>query len=147
MHKQIQSAEINRDKKGLEQCIMLDETKAQNDTGATHSITNNKHALVKFRAMPPLPIAGIAADGTAIYATGKGYLPIESDEGDTILVECLYSAQAAGTLLSPTAITMQYKEVYLGWSMHANTSNNTGYMQLMHADGVNHATFRKHCMD
>ena len=138
-------AQEAQDRRGIERCTMLDENKAQNDTGATHSITNNKNALVKFRKIPPLPISGISADGTAIYATGKGYLPVQSDEGDTILIECLYSAQAAGTLLSPTAITVQYKDIYLGWSMHANTNNNTGYMQLIHADGINHATFSMFC--
>ena len=48
LHKHVNNAEITRDKRGLERCTILDTSRAQNDTGATHNITNNKHALVKF---------------------------------------------------------------------------------------------------
>jgi hypothetical protein len=74
--------------------------------------------------------------------TGIGYLPIQSDEGDVILTECLYSEHAEGTLVSPTAIALEYKDIYMGWSMYANTKEENGYLQLHHIDGINHTTFR-----
>jgi len=81
----------------------------QSDSGATHNLTNRKHALLHFKHTPPLAIAGIQLDTTAIYATGAGFLPLTSDESDTVLIECLYSESVEGTLVSPIAITRQYK--------------------------------------
>ena len=62
-------------------------------------------------------------------------------KGDRILVECLYSPDADGTLISLKAITTQYEEIFEGWTLFANTTTNSGYMQLIHRDGNNQATF------
>jgi dUTP pyrophosphatase len=59
----------------------------------------------------------------------------------------LYSEQAVGTLISPTAITKQYSEVFEGWTLFANTTNSSGYMKLIHHDGINHATLPMFCED
>ena len=131
----------NIDKRGIIRCEM----KIQNDPGATHCITNNKALLSKFRNIVPMAVAGIAKDDTALHATGVGMLILNSEEGDRILIECLYSPDADGTLISPTAITTQYNEIFEGWSMFANTTTNNGYMQFIHHDGVNHATFSMYC--
>ena len=112
-NQQIMKASEARDLSGLIRCEVKGVNRAQNDTGATHSITNNKSALYKYQPIPRMSIAGIASEGTVIYATGRGYLPIQSEEGDIIMAECLYSEHAAGTLLSPTAIALQYSNIYL----------------------------------
>jgi hypothetical protein len=129
------------DNLGIERCVI----KAQNDNGATHSITNNHHMLQQFQCTPPKPVSGITKDDIVLYATGIGYLPIQSDEGDVILTECLYSEQAEGKLVS--AIALEYKSIYVGWSMYANTSEENGYLQLHHHDGINHATFTMYMED
>ena len=73
-------------------------------------------------------IAGIDSKRTAIYATGQGYLSLQSEEGDIIMAECLYLEHSSGTLLSPTAVAIQYSDIYLGWTVYANVKNKTGYL-------------------
>ena len=137
----------HRDLSGLVRCEIRGADRAQNDTGATHNITNNKSILAHFQHIPKLPIDGIASSGAAIYATGRGYIPIESEEGDVLMIECLYSEHATGTLLSPTAISLQYSDIYLGWTVYANTRNETGYLQFLNDDGVNHASINMYYED
>ena len=144
---QLKMADALKDTSGLVRCEVQGVEKAQNDTGATHNITDNKTALHNYTPIPKLPIAGIASEGTAIYAIGRGYLPVQSDEGDILMVECLYSPHAAGTLVSPTAIALQYDDIYTGWSLYANTANDTGYLQFINHDGVNHASVTMYCED
>ena len=48
----------------------------QSDGGATHNLTNRKHALIQSKHIPPLPITGIQADNTSLYAAGTGFLPL-----------------------------------------------------------------------
>ena len=124
------------DQKGITQCRV----QTQNDSGASHSLTNNKNILHDFKPIPPLPINGVNKDDTALYATGIGYLPVQFDEGEMLLVECLYSGAAEGTLISPTAICEQYNSIYEGWTLHGNVEKHTGYLQLINHDGLNHAT-------
>ena len=45
-----------------------------------------------------MPISGIQDGNTAVYVFGKGYLPLQSQQGDVILGECLYVPQTGGTL-------------------------------------------------
>jgi hypothetical protein len=146
LEKAVARAQHSTDSKGLNQCKI---NVAQNDTGATHNLTNKKTLLQHFRNIPKLPISGISSDGTALYATGQGYLSIKSDEGDIILADCLYLADAECMLLSPTTITEQYAQQYVGWSIHANSKTAQGYLKLMHEDGLNHATipmYKEDCM-
>lgn len=90
------------DSRGLEKCSVH----TQNDPGATHCITKYRGLLQNFKSITPLPIAGVASDETPLYATGVGMIILQSEEGDRLIVECLYSNKAEGTLILPTAITM-----------------------------------------
>ena len=63
------------------------------------------------------------------------------------MCECLYSEASAGILFSLMTIMLQYKEIYLGWSLFANTHNDTGYLHFINVDGVNHATINMYCED
>ena len=140
LNQQILKSNEARDLSGLIKCEVQGANRAQNDTGATHSITNNKSALYNFHNIPRMSIAGIASESTAIYATGRGYLPIQTEEGDILMAECLYSEHAAGTLLSPTAIALQYRDIYAGWTVYANIKNESGYLKFINEDGINHAS-------
>lgn len=113
----------------------------QNNSGATHTVTNNKDILVEYQSIDELPIAGLEKDTAALVTIGKGHLPITSDKGDILLINALYAPQAECTLKSPTAITTQYNDIYVRWSIHANTRTQNGYLQLINKDGVNHSTF------
>ena len=98
----------------------------QNDSGVTHTVTNNKDILLDFETIDGLPIAGLEKDTAALEVTGKGRLPITSDEGDILIIDALYAPKAECTLISPAAITTQYDDIYVGWSIHANTCTSNG---------------------
>ena len=113
---------------------------------ATHNITGEKGVLQNFRRLStPLPVNGLEKNSPALYATGIGYLPIVFRDGEVILAECLYSSDVAQTIISPTAITQQYKDVFVGWNLFANVREETGYLQLMNKDGINHPTLDMFC--
>ena len=43
------------------------------------------------------------------------------------------------TIISPTSLTRQYSDVFMGWTLFVNTREDTGYLQLLNDDGINHA--------
>ena len=128
-------ADVQQQLRGLQRCQL------QHDTGASHNITPDRAILLDYQPIPSMDINGVEKESPALTAIGTGKLPITSDEGDILTIECLYTPKAACTLLSPTAMCRQYSTVYTGFKTVANTSNNTGYLQLIHTDGVNHSTF------
>ena len=135
IHKAQTLAEAQQHLRGLQRCRL------QHDTGASHNITPDRAILLDYQPIPNMAINGVEKTTPALTAIGIGQLPITSDEGDILTIECLYTPQAACTLLSPTAICRQYSNVYTGFKTVANTSNNTGYLQFIHTDGVNHSMF------
>ena len=62
------------DSKGIIQCQIL---KSQNDSGASHCLTNNKHVLKNYGEIPPLAINGVNSGEAALHATGMGYIPMK----------------------------------------------------------------------
>jgi dUTP pyrophosphatase len=144
LDKAMRAAESTTKESGLLRCAM----QIQNDTGATHCLTNNKGILQKFRNLKkPIPINGIEKDNVALTATGMGYLPLVFDDGEVLYVTCLYSEHAEGTILSPTAVAKQYHRFYHAWTIYADVGNNTGYLQFLHHDGLNHAKLPMYCED
>jgi Tat protein secretion system quality control protein TatD with DNase activity len=142
--KAMKAAQDTINQRGLLCCSL----KIQNDTGATHCLTNNKSILSKFRTLKiAIPINGIEKDNVALSATGMGYLPLKFDDGEILYATCLYSEEAKGTILSPTAVAKQYQKFYHTWTIHADIGNNTGYLQLLHNDGLNHAKLNMYCED
>jgi dUTP pyrophosphatase len=164
LEKKISTASCHKRKRGLDKRLIKAATaatatanqrdlihcelKIQNDTGATHCLTNDKHILSQFRLLKrAIPINGIEKDNVALTATGMGYLPLTFDDGEILYVTCLYSEHAEGTILSPTAVAMQYHRFYHAWTIHADLSNNTGYLKFLHHDGLNHAQLTMYCED
>lgn len=135
IHRAENMAAAQQQLRGLQRCQI------QTDTGATHNLTPDRNLLLNYKSIPPMNINGVEKDTTALTAVGRGQLPVTSDEGDVLLLDCLHTPHAACTLLSPTAMCQQYSELYTGFKHVANTRNNTGYIQLVHCDGVNHTTF------
>ena len=122
--------------RGLKRCRIV-----QNDSGANRCITNEKGTLLKFKCIPALPIGGREKGEPALYATGTGYLPFRSDNGDILLIPCLYCSEAECTLISPTAITKHYGDLYYGWNLHGDHDTNTGYLEFLNRDGINHTKY------
>ena len=81
------------------------------------------------------------ANNPAIHCLGLGYLPCESDNGETILVKCYYCPEVNGTILTPTDIVASNSERFSGWTMSTNYDEGLGEFQLTSRDGINHITF------
>ena len=113
----------------------------QNDPGSNRNICNKPHLLLQYKKIPPIPIGGIKRGQPAIYATGRGLFPWRSDNGDVLLIEMLACSEADCTLLSPTAIVNQYPALYYGWNLYCNQDDESGTLQLLNRDGINHTNF------
>lgn len=109
----------------------------QNDLGANRSITNDRQKLLRYRALKqPYPIGGVNSEGPALYATGVGYIPWKARCGRYILVRCLYSKEADGTIISPTDICQQYSKYFDGIRIHCSVNTKkTGFIDFMGHDG------------
>ena len=110
---------------GLQQCETID----------------RKDSLMHFKSISPLPVVGIKKGDTAVYVTGSGYLPLTSKEGGTTLIKCMWSTSTKCTFISTSSIIYQYMEIYTSWTLHSNTHQSQGYLQLLHKDGFNHTIF------
>ena len=100
--------------------------------------------MVGYQDITPYPVGGIERDEVAVMCTCKGYIPWYSTEGILHLVECLYSAQSDGTLISPTCIVQSYSEKYQGFVIETNCDDGSVIFKLLHRDGVSHATYPMH---
>jgi hypothetical protein len=124
--------------RGLKRCRIV-----QNDSGANRCITNEKGTLLKFKCIPALPIGGIEKGEPVLYATGKWYLSFRSNNGDILLIPCLYCSEAECTLISSIAITKHYGNLCYGWNLHGDHHTNTGYVYLefLNRDRINHTKY------
>jgi hypothetical protein len=76
-------------------------TTAQADSGANRAITDNPTILHNSRQMAtPYPVGSIDAENK-LYCTAVGEIHLKTLEGTVEKFQCLYSAQSAGTVISP----------------------------------------------
>ena len=113
----------------------------QNDGGANRSVTNCRHILHNFKIINPCPIGGVNNSTPAIYCTGYGYIKWFSPSKYLVLIPCYFSAQASGTIISPTDIVSSHIDVFSGWQMTTNVDDLTGLFTLLARDGVSHIRF------
>ena len=102
------------------------------DGGANMSVTPEADLLLNYRSIPRRAIAGVAEGAPALFATGIGYLPWRATTGETILVKCYYSSQAADTIISPTDVVINKVTDYNAWSQYANVDEGHGYIAFHH---------------
>ena len=114
---------------------------AQNDSGANRSVTNQKSLLVNYKEIKPYAINGVQEGAPAIYCTGKGLLPWRADTGEVLLINCLYCQEASGTIISPSAVNMQYQDKYDGWTLETKYDSKYGQLTFNSRDGINHLVF------
>jgi hypothetical protein len=114
---------------------------AQHDGGANRSVTANKDILLHFETIEDYAINGVKDGEPAIVCTGKGYIPWRANNGEMILVRCLYCPNASGTILSPSDINSQYSNRYGGWTMDTDYDSKIGNFRLIARDGINHLNF------
>lgn len=119
--------------------------KIQNDSGANRCVTNVKTLLINFKAIRPYPIAGIKDNEAAIHCTGIGYLPITTDDKETMLIKCYYSPDVSGTIISPTDVVQQNLQRFNAWQFSANLDSGVGRWRLMARDGINHVQLTAYC--
>ena len=115
----------------------------QDDIGANRCVTDNASIIVDYTTIEPYQIGGVEKDEVAITCTGKGYIPWYSTEGHEIMVKCYYSAECDGIIFSPTAIVKQYNTTYQGHVFETNCDANTGYLKILHHDGVSYSYFQR----
>lgn len=101
------------------------------DGGANRSITPFKHHLLHFRNIKAYPILGVNKDDPALTVSGMGYLPWCAPDGTVILIKCLYSAQAADTIVSPTDVVLNHQSQYTAWAQHSDVKKRTGYIDFI----------------
>jgi hypothetical protein len=81
--------------------IRSQSTDAQADSGANRAITDNLEILHNTRQMAkPYPVGSIDS-ANKLYCTAIGELRLCTKEGKIENFPCLYSAQSAGTVISP----------------------------------------------
>jgi dUTP pyrophosphatase len=86
-------------------------------------------------------MAGVSSDGPALVCTGVGYLPWQADNGQTVLVKCYYSIDAADTIISPTDIVINNISNYKGWGQYSNLDTSTGYIEFYGRDDIGNLRF------
>jgi len=101
------------------------------DGGANRSITPFKNQLLHFRNIKAYPVHGVNRDDPALTVSGMGYLPWCAPDGTILLIRCLYSAQAADTIVSPTDVVLNHQSQYTAWVQHSNVQQKTGYIDLI----------------
>jgi hypothetical protein len=114
---------------------------AQHDGGANRSVTSSKDLLLHYEPIEDYAINGVKDGEPAITCIGKGYIPWRANNGEMILVRCLYCPNASGTILSPSNINSQYCDRYEGWTMKTDYDSKIGNFRLIARDGVNHLNF------
>ena len=114
----------------------------QNDSGANRTVTNKKELLVHYKTIPPYAINGVSDEAPAIHCTGIGFLPWRADTGEILLIRCLYSENASGTIISPASdVNLQYQQRYDGWCMETKFDTKCGQLTFNARDGINHLVF------
>ncbi len=106
------------------------------------SLTNDAAKLINFRYIKKHAIAGVADGAPALHAIGIGYLPWKSDQGDTILIKCYYSPQAAETVISPNDVVINHITDYSGWTQYSNVDEGTGHIAFHHRDSTKETIFQ-----
>jgi hypothetical protein len=104
------------------------------DGGANRSITPFKHHLIHFRIIKAYHVLGVNKEDPALTVTGTGYLPWCAPGGTILLVRCLYSSQAADTIISPTDVVLNHQSHFIAWVQHSNISTKTGYIDFLGPD-------------
>ena len=105
--------------------------KGQSDSGANASATDNLSLLEDVTWIKPMRVGTASSTqqgGITMQAIGR--LPIQSPNGEVLKIACYYSPDVEGTIISPQAIAMEYKDRFFGWIHFCNTDSKTGYIRL-----------------
>ena len=78
---------------------------------------------------------GVSGDAPALYCTGIGLLPWKAPSGDTLLLKCYYSAEAAETIISPTDAVITTDTDFNAWTQHSNIDTGKGFVQFHRRTG------------
>lgn len=84
---------------------------------------------------------GINGDTPALYCTGLGLLPWRAPDGNTLMVKCYYSADAADTIVSPTDVVITELTDYNAWTQYSNIDTGKGYIRFHRRDNHEPLTY------
>lgn len=78
---------------------------------------------------------GVSSDMPALYCTGIGLLPWKAPTGETLLLKCYYSVQAAEMIISPTDVVNTAYTDFSAWTQHSDIDSGKGYIQFHRRTG------------
>jgi dUTPase len=112
----------------------------QSDSGANTSATDNMALLDNIVWINPISINSAEKDGTPMSMTAVGRITLQSIDGTTLRPICYYSKDIDGTIISPDAITREFKDKYNGFVKHCNIDQDRGYLTFVGKDSINNIT-------
>jgi hypothetical protein len=78
---------------------------------------------------------GVSSDMPALYCTGISLLPWKAPTGETLLLKCYYSVQAAEMIISPTDVVNTAYTDFSAWTQHSDIDSGKGYIQFHRRTG------------
>ena len=119
----------------------------QSDSGANRIVTDNMKLLENITFIKDYPMGGCNKEDIAIVCTAKGLLKLTDTHGNTIRVECYFSKDVDGTIVSPTAIVRQHSEKFSSFIQYSNCDDNDGNIKLIGRQGYNNFILQLKCIN
>ena len=114
--------------------------KIQSDHGANANITSNLAALENVQWIEPTSVES-ADKASSLKVTAIGELPILASDGNVYKLNCFYSANADGTLLSPNAFSRQFSAAYYGYHIYSDMDMGTGDIVFLGREDIDDLVF------
>ena len=115
-------------------CVLRKTPKGMIDSGANICMTDNLDILSNVVNIVPFSISlAVETDGSPArisQCTKKGILHLTKSDGGVHPQICYYNADAAETIISPTAICADSKGVLTSWSLHGNSTKEPGSLKF-----------------
>ena len=106
-----------------ERDLRMKVTPTQSDTGANANITPHLGLLLNVRWFEAVTI-GNAQTNSSLQVTAIGQFPLQTNRG-IVFINMYYSPNATNTIISPTAICIQFEEL-VGYHQKSNIQKKTG---------------------
>ena len=90
-------------------------------------------------------MGGCNKDAIALICTAKGQLTLQDEHGKKLQVECYYSKDVDGTIVSPTAIIRQHHNIFSSFIQFSNCDSNEGNIKLLGRNNHENFTLKLMC--
>ena len=117
----------------------------QSDSGANRIVTDDLRLLDNVTFINNYPMGGCNKDAIALICTAKGQLTLQDEHGQKLQVECYYSQDVDGTIVSPTAIICQHHHRFSSFIQFSNCDSNEGNIKLLGRNNHENFTLKLMC--